>query len=410
MDVDKKNQLAAYLFKVFNSENIIPSEVTAALFKMMPSFDPAFSSEVLKEWKRITDAYKKGGKNPRDINSPLIITRGFMEGVSDSSLKLYLPEEKILINRQVFRNKISSVNFASLSPETERRILEELKNESIALSDQEVVIYYNLLKINVMAKLYSSAQSAVRPQSDPPVSGDSSGLKTIGEGGVSFPEKIISLLFENFADINKVMSVNEKRSIDNNLLVNAVKSKISKSVHNPRIYLLMFGYGTDKYMQFVKDYIKMVVSRWGGKEDEIFAFFTAYQLLNSASDNIIDELDLAVSLKNFISDKLGRIHPVYYCAILFVTVFTYILVMQVVEVSGKYVSSPEPQKAKLLKLYNSEERINMIISNAFNIAAGKIASYKSESREIIPNMKKFISKNENLVKAEDMFRTIYKFQ
>ena len=409
MDIDKKNQLAAYLFKVFNSENIIPAEVTAALFKMMPSFDPAFSSEVLKEWKRITDAYKKGGKNPRDINSPLIITRGFMEGVSDSSLKLYLPEEKILINRQVFRNKISSVNFASLTPETERKILEELKNESIALSDQEVVIYYNLLKINIMAKLYSSAQSASR-QSDPPVSGDSSGLKTIGEGGVSFPEKIISLLFENFADINKVMSVNEKRSIDNTLLVNAVKSKISKSVHNPRIYLLMFGYGTDKYMQFVKDYIKMVVSRWGGKEDEIFAFFTAYQLLNSASDNIIDELDLAVSLKNFISDKLGRIHPVYYCAILFVSVFTYILVMQVVEVSGKYVSSPEPQKAKLLKLYNSEERINMIISNAFNIAAGKIASYKSESREIIPNMKKFISKNENLVKAEDMFRTIYKFQ
>ena len=409
MDIDKKNQLAAYLFKVFNSENIIPSEVTAALFKMMPSFDPQFSSEVLKEWKRITDAYRKGGKNPRDINSPLIITRGFMEGVSDSSLKLYLPEEKILINRQIFRKKLSSVNFASLTPDAERKILEDLKNESIALSDQEVVIYYNLLKIDVMAKLYSSGQ-AVSGQSDPQVSGDSSGFKTIGEGAGNFPDKIISLLFENFADIDKLMSVNEKRSIDRVLLSNAVKSKISKSVHNPRIYLLMFGYGTDKYMQFVKDYIKMVVSRWGGKEDEIYAFFTAYQLLNSASDDIIDELDLAVSLKNFISDKLGRIHPVYYCAILFVTVFTYILVMQVVEISGKYVSSPEAQKAKILKLYNSEERINMIISNAFNIAAGKIASYKSESREIIPNMKKFISKNENLVKADDMFRTIYKFQ
>ena len=409
MDVDKKNQLAAYLFKVFNSENIIPSEVTAALFKMMPSFDPVFSSEVLKEWKRITDAYRKAGKNVRDINSPLIITRGFMEGVSDSNLKLYLPEEKILINRQIFRKKISAVNFASLTPDTERKIIEELKNESIALSDQEVVIYYNLLKINVMAKLYSSGPVASN-QGDPKVSGDSSGFKTIGEGAGSFPDKIISLLFENFADINKVMAVNEKRSIDSVLLANAVKSKISKNVHNPRIYLLMFGYGTDKYMQFVKDYIKMVVSRWGGKEDEIYAFFTAYQLLNSASDDIIEDLDLAVSLKNFISDKLGRIHPVYYCAILFVTVFTYILVMQVVEISGKYVSSPEAQKAKLLKLYNSEERINMIISNAFNIAAGKITSYKTESREIIPNMKKFISKNENLVKAEDMFKTIYKFQ
>ena len=333
-----------------------------------------------------------------------------MEGVSDSNLKLYLPEEKILINRQIFRNKVSSVNFGALSPDAERKILEELKNESIALSDQEVVIYYNLLKINMMAKLYASGQASARPQSDPVVSGDSSGFKTIGEGAGSFPEKIISLLFENFADRNKIMSVNEKRNIDQTLLINAVNSKISKSVHNPRIYLLMFGYGTDKYMNFVKEYIKMVVSRWGGNEEEIFASFTAYQLLNSASEDLLGELDLAVSLKNFVSDKLGRIHPVYYCAILFVTVFTYILVMQVVEISGKFNSSPEAQKAKLLKLYNSEERINMIISNAFNIAAGKISSYKSESREIIPNMKKFISKYENLVKPEDMFRTIYKFQ
>ncbi len=410
MDNEKKNQIAAYLFKVFNSENIIPSEIIASLFRMMPSFDPSLASGILNEWKRITEMYRKGGKNPRDINNPLIITRGFMEGVSDNNLKLYLPEEKILINRQLFRNKISSINFSSLTPETERKLIDELKSESVALSDQEVVIYYNLLKINIIAKLYSSGQGQVQQQNDPPVTGDSSGFRTIGEGAGSFPEKIIELLFENFADQKKLMAVNEKRNIDSALLTNAVKSKISKSVHNPRIYLLMFGYGTDKYMQFVKEYIKMVVSRWGGNEDEIFAFFTAYQLLNSASDEIIGELDLAVSLRNFISDKLGRIHPVYYCAILFVTVFTYILVMQVVEISGKFVSSPEPQKAKLLKLYNSEERINMIVSNAFNIAAGKIAAYKSESREIIPNMKKFISRNADLVKPEDMFRTIYKFQ
>ena len=410
MDNDKKNQLAAYLFKVFNSENIIPSEVVASLFKMMPSFDPSFSTGVLQEWKKITETYKQGGKNPREINSPLIITRGFMEGTPDTNLKMYLPEEKILINRQLFRNKLSSVNFGSLTADIERSLLDELKNESIALTDQEVLIYYNLLKINMMTRLYASGQGRVTPGKDPAVSGDSSGFKTVGEGTGNFPDKIISLLFENFADLNKLSSVNEKKNIDRNLLAAAVKSKISKSVHNPRIYLLMFGYGTDKYMQFVKEYIKMVVSRWGGNEDEIFASFTAYQLLNSASEDIIGEMDLAVSLRNFISDRLGRIHPVYYCAILFVTVFTYILVMQVVEISGKYVSSPEPQKSKLLKLYNSEERINMMISNAFNIAAGKIASYKSESREIVPNMKKFISKYSNLVKPEDMFRTIYKFQ
>ena len=152
---EKKNQIAAYLFKLFNSETIIPAEAAATLFKMLPSFDPLFTAEVLKEWKRITDAYKKSGKNPRDINNPLIITRGFMEGITDNSLKLYLPEEKILINRQVFRKKISSVNFSAITPDIERKIIEELKNESIALSDQEVIIYYNLLKINILSKIYS---------------------------------------------------------------------------------------------------------------------------------------------------------------------------------------------------------------------------------------------------------------
>lgn len=404
MDSGKANQIAAYLFKVFNSENIIPAEVVTSLFRMIPSLDSEFTSGVLSDWEKITETYRSSGKNPRGINNPLIITRGFMEGLTDRSLKLYLPEEKILINRNIFRQKISAVDFTRLTPDSERKIIEELKNESIALTEQEIIIYYNLLKINIIAKIYSN-----RPAPAAPEGGTLNEFKTIAVGTENPSGKIISLLLENFADLKKLTAVNEKKNIDANLLNRAVKSKISKSVHNPGVYMLMFGNGTDKYMNFIREYMKMVVSRWGGNEDEIFASFASYQLLNSASEDVIGEMDLAVSLQNFISDRLGRIHPVYYCAILFVTVFTYILVMQVVEISAKFVNSPEPQKGKLLKLYNSEERINMIVANAFNIAAGKISSYKSESREIIPNMKKFISKYPGLVKPDDMFRTIYKF-
>ena len=403
MDEGKRDTIASYLFKVFNSENIIPVEIVAGLFRMMPGFDPSFSSGVISEWKRITEDYLEQGKSPRDINEPLIITRGFREGLTENSLKMYFPEEKILINRQVFRKKISSVDFTRLTPDIERRLVEELKNESIALTEQEVIIYYNLLKINILSKLYSNRQET--PAQGAKSGGD--GVKIIGEGAVNYPEKIILLLSENFADSKRLLLVNEKKEIDRRLLADALGSKFRKSVHNPRVYLLMFGYGTDKYMVFIREYIKMVVSRWGGNEDEIFAFFSAYQLLNSAGEDILDNMDLAASLRNFISDRLGRIHPVYYCAILFVTVFTYILVMQVVEISGKFMNSPDQQKSKLLKLYNSEERINMLITNAFNIASGKISSYKSESREIIPNMKKFLSRYGNLIKPDDIFKTSY---
>ncbi len=406
MASDEALKTASYLYKLFNSDSIIPLQAVAEFVRMLPGFQPAFTGEFLTEWKKMTAAGSPETGRCRDITAPLILTRGAGGREDGESLKFYFPEEKILINRTIFRQKLEGVDFSKTNQQAEKRLLDELKNEAIGLTDQEVLIYYNLLKIDILARSVSATPSAGLQPDETIVSSD---VTIIGQGPFDYPEKLIEIIERNFVPLDKLAMINDRKPLDRQGLLEALSCKFSKSVHNPRVYCLLAGYEIEKYALFIRDYLGMIASRWGGSQEELLSYYAAYQLLSSSKPEIIDNLQLSVSLRNFVSDKLGRIHPVFYCAILFVTVFTYILVMQVMEISGKYFSMPEGQREKLMKLYDSEERLNMLVNNAFNIASGKIASFKAESREIIPSMKKYLGKNSGIILSSDMFKTRYNF-
>ncbi len=403
--------IASYLFKFFNSESIIPLQAVAGLLKLIPGLSNDSIADILKEWKKMgEDALQQNSSQNkvtvRDISAPLILTRGAGSAEDGESLKFYFPEEKILINKSIFHKKIENADFTRMNPQIEKKLLEELRTEAIGLTDQEVFIYYSLLRFDALSRLADRPVSAGLDPDEVIVSSD---VTIVGQGPFRYAEKIMEIIEHSFLSVEKLAMVNERKIPEKEFLIEAFGSKISKSIYNPRVYCLMCGYEIDRYSIFIKEYLKIIASRWGGDYEEILSYFVLYQLLNSAKPETLESMHLSVSLKNFANDNLGRIHPVFYCAILFISVFTYILIMQVMEISGRYFSIKENQREKLRKLYDSDERINMLVNNAFNIASGKITHFKAESREIISSMKKYLTKNKNIIQPSDMFMTRYNF-
>jgi len=86
------------------------------------------------------------------------------------------------------------------------------------------------------------------------------------------------------------------------------------------------------------------------------------------------------------------------------------LLSQITEIAGKFQDSPEEQKAKLLKLYQSDERIAMLVQNAVNLGTRRIFEFKVESREVLSNLKRFLAANPDLVTAADLFKTDYRME
>ena len=133
-------------------------------------------------------------------------------------------------------------------------------------------------------------------------------------------------------------------------------------------------------------------------------------LVNSADETLLKTLELSTPLYSFVTHKIGRMREIYYVSMLFAITFFVVLLSQVSEIAGKYQESPQDQKAKLLKLYQSDERIAMLVQNAVNLATRRIVEYKVESREVLSNLKRFLAANPDLVTPNDLFNTDYRME
>ena len=81
------------------------------------------------------------------------IVRGLPSDNAEEHIKNLIPEEKLFINKSIFRDKIAKLNFNKLDPAIEKKVLDDLKQESIALSEKEIQLYYNLLKLGHLSGL-----------------------------------------------------------------------------------------------------------------------------------------------------------------------------------------------------------------------------------------------------------------
>jgi hypothetical protein len=392
MDNEKLIRFANILVDSFFSEKIVPKDLIDTLGNLVSDNNREYVNKIVSLWEKKNQQKVQEGKNRLDITFPLILTRGYDSILAEDELSRYLPEEKILINKNIFRKKLGNIDFSALDINKEKALIEELRNESIGLSKDDSILYYNLLKIN---SLSTKAKSHA-------------GTGVVFDANLDYPETIMKLIEEEFGLTPQVLAkLNGGKNISRAGIISILADSIKRNKINPKVFCVLFGYKIKKFVARMKEFIEFTVGQRDESPEEVLQHYGLYLLINGANSALLEKLELSPHLHSFVTDKIGRIRSIYYVSMIFIFTFFYVLVTQVYEISGKYNQSSEDQKAKLLKLYNSEERINMLINNANTLAGKKLADYKVESREVLANLKKFLSLNKDLVTPADLFKTNY---
>ena len=391
MNSDTLGPFAERLVHTFFSDQIVPSQVLDDLGAFFSEEDPAFRQSLQTLWDRENQARQQAGGSPRSLDLPIYLTGGFDQDTAEEELKRFLPEEKILINKEIFRQRLKGVDFSTLDARKEQLVIEELRKDAIGLSRDETAFYFNLIKVNSLSG--SMRQRAVAPET------------------IDFPGTILSLAEENLQMQPAALAkLNLGRFIPREKIKAILQASIKTNKLNPRVLVLLLGHRTDKYLKKLIRFFEVTAGQRGESTDEILQYFAFYLLVHTADEPLLKTLELTSPLYSFVTNKIGRVREIYYVSMLFAITFFVVLLSQISEIAGKFQDSPEEQKAKLLKLYQSDERIAMLVQNAVNLGTRRIADFKVESREVLSNLKRFLAANPDLVTSADLFKVDYRME
>ncbi len=356
--------------------------------------------EMLQYWNGQNAQRKKEGRTLLQDSTPLLISRGYDAVMPEDQLAHYLPEEKILINKEVFRTKLHGVDWSQLDPQKERTLVEDLKSDSIGLSQEDVILYYNLIKVNMLAKLSQTrtGQDGTAPlsyqskqkQQAPSITGET--LYRLGEKALGVqPDQIVK--------------INGGKSIDQGVLFSVLSESLKRRRVNLPVYAHYLGMYTDKYIRTVIDFVNMAIQARGEDPKDYQAYHLLYLVLGGTDPKLLESLELATPLTAYLTDKIGRVRSFYYVAFMFIHTFVYVLCAQVTEIALKYQNSSPDQQAKLKKLYASPERYGMLLTNTTNVANRRVEGHKVESREVQNLFRRFIASRKDLLSPNDLFET-----
>jgi hypothetical protein len=392
MERSEIEKIGRVLVRHLQNDRLIPREFLDELAHILDGGSSKASAIFLELWNTMGQEANNESRAMLDVEVPLLLSRGYASVIPEDELARYLPEEKILINKDFFRAKLDRLDFSSLDSAKERVLIEALQREAIGLSKDDVILYYNMIKLSKLAgkKAEGGKQMSNANTSD-------------------YPENILKLFEQQFElSPENWAKVNGGKSPDRQALRFVIEDAIRRKRINPAIFINYLGVRNDKYIQSLKDFIKFTVSSRGEDIQETLILTGVYLLLNGSPAQTLEPLNLSTPLLSFVSDRIGRVRTIYYASIVFMNTLMYVLFAQIYELSSKFYEVDSEQQKKLLKLYSSEDRLAMLLSNAVNMGLRKITEFKTETREIQNNFKKFTSGRKDFLSAADLFRTDYR--
>ncbi len=380
--------IGSYLSDALLGPSITPADLFVKISSLLPGESKVNRKLFGEIWKKKNS--ENGGKSI-PIDQPLNLSRGFnTNSTTEEQLSTYLPEEKILINKDIFRGHLENIDLIKISPQKQKQLMDTLIKESIGLSTNDVLLYYNLLKINQLSqKIISTSE---------PIADDT-----------NYSEELYKLIVKNFnLTPQNVKKINSGKVLDEEKVIKILAEGIKRKRINPQVLSICLGHKNSKFIEFFNGFITFFISQRGDDVQEIMSYIGLYILFNGISENELHTLELGSNVVAFIRDRIGRVRSVYYVAMLFMHTFNVLLTAQVYEISAKYANSPLDQKLKLEKLYSADNRRQLLITNAMNIATRKVASFKNESLEVLSAYKRFSGNTKDLVTVKDIFNNDYR--
>ncbi len=331
-----------------------------------------------------------GNSLNREYDDLLTLVKSATKSTPEEKLKTLLPEEKIICNQNAFRSLLENVDFAKIDKEKENNILNRLKTEAIGLNDQQIYIYYNLLKLTKKPDKEDKEESeAVHLKQD--------------------LDSIINEILENISDFfvspDKLKNINDNINIPEEVIQDALALKIKNKKVSLQVLRLLTGCFDDNefFVNLCKNYLGMVCSKWGTSIDQALSFYTAYLIFNSLSQEDYKRMKISRPLQNFLIGEVTKLKPIIAVSIRFIYLLSLLLGSQVLEINKKYRFAPTSHQEKIYKLYSSVDRRKMLFMNAANFAFQKMEAKKSEYLETQKICKVFMQKKSTVLSQQLIF-------
>ncbi len=366
-----------------------------SLFRSIAEYMPGSRSDNQKLFEAI---WKKKSTTSKimEYNQVLRITRGFDNSITtEEQLASYLPEEKILINKDIFRGHLDNVDMINIDQNKQKKIMDQLIVDSIGLTPNDVLLYYNLLKIN---QINDKSQKSTESRS-------TNSSTSSSDYGLEIYKLVVKNFLLSSANIKKI---NGGKVIDQAVAQKILTNGISTKRVNPQILSICVGHKNRKFFNYFYDFLSSISKQRGEDVTEILTYSAFYILFSGASESELKALNISSNIDAFLNGRMGRVKSIYYVAMLFLHNFNVVLTAQIYEISVKYLESPVEQRTKLEKLYSADNRRQLLVTNAVNIATRKISGYKNESIEVLNAFKRSQKSIKEFVTVADIFKNDYR--
>jgi hypothetical protein len=349
-----------------------------------------FGTNAAREIKQIVE------QKTKEINRVYRFAKT-MEGVSEQDIKNWLPVDKLLYNQDIFYNRLRGVDLNNIDSSVEKRIIQALEKDAKGMSRQEILFYYSLIKANRIAS--SQNQVKARRQIE-----EKKYFKTIGSAllGLVYPKRINGKILEEINDGVKI----DRETLRDNLI-----DKIQNQRFSPYPYLILFG--IDKKDRMFQHFVGFAnLTKYLGEDPEKIMNYTIFYILfKGSSENFIKLSNLQKPALDFLSAKTSApFSPEGAGMIRFMDTFFYALCTQIYEINRNYQKANDVKKAKIYKLYSSEDRLRMLVQNSLSVALKVIQRMKLDHNRLLGTVKRYIDKQKGFLQKEDIFSSVLDFE
>ncbi len=308
--------------------------------------------------------------------------------LKEEDIRNLLPEDKLILNKEIFYDRLKGVEFRDIPLASEKKIMEDLMRDSIGLSKEEVILYYNLLKIYRLSIFIQEGQQQKKTD-------DLAMLQKMTDTFInSFIPKIISL--------EDLKNINDGTAIDRESYKDSLIDKIKTSQVNLIPYITLSSIGQGVLINHAKEIIQQVAQHKNISTDILWNSFIALILFQNTSPNFIELLKLSNNIINILNNKIGKLPQAGLISIIFIHAVFLNLCKNIGEIRSKYQKSDEENRKKLYKLYGDNERLAMIVNASIDIAFKNLDLHKGETSELSETIKRY-SKNKPILDKNLLF-------
>lgn len=320
-----------------------------------------------------------------------------MEGISEQDIKNWLPVDKLLYNQDTFYNRLRGVDLNNIDSSVEKRIIQALEKDAKGMSRQEILFYYSLIKANRIASTQNQVKA--RRQME-----EKKYFKAVGSAllGLVYPKRINAKILEEINDGVKI----DRETLRDNLI-----DKIQNQRFSPYPYLILFGF--DKKDRMFQHFVGISsLTKYLDEDPEKIMNYTIFYILyKNSSENFIKLSNLQKPALDFLSARSpAPFSPEGAGMVRFMDTFFYALSTQIYEINRNYQKANDVKKAKIYKLYSSDDRLRMIVQNSLSVALKVIQRMKLDHSRLLGTVTRYIEKQKGFLKKEDIFSSVLDFE